>query len=172
MYRSPEMLDTWNNHVIGPQLDVWALGCILYYPPAKVSIYNFGNRNCPRLPPPVRTVEAGSIYTCPQSKAPHLHGMFSVAEDMYGFLTADPKSIVIVVCKTWHDILSTLKQIHFYSYEANNRIETTTTTPATTNKTGAPGTGATQRSHPCRRIWAKAWITLCYARHHRKQWKY
>ncbi|XP_055849819.1 cyclin-G-associated kinase [Episyrphus balteatus] len=66
------------------------------YPPAKVSVYNFGNRNCPRLPPPVRTVEAGSIYTCPQSKAPHLHGMFSVAEDMYGFLTADPKSIVII----------------------------------------------------------------------------
>lgn len=30
MYRAPEMVDTWNNHVIGPAVDVWALGCILY----------------------------------------------------------------------------------------------------------------------------------------------
>uniref|UniRef100_A0A1A9W7D6 Cyclin-G-associated kinase n=1 Tax=Glossina brevipalpis TaxID=37001 RepID=A0A1A9W7D6_9MUSC len=66
------------------------------FPLQKVSVYNFGPRTCPRLPPPVRTVEAGTIYGCPQARAPSLEGLFSVAEDMYGFLTADPKSIVIV----------------------------------------------------------------------------
>ena len=30
MYRAPEMMDTWNNEPIGPPVDVWALGCILY----------------------------------------------------------------------------------------------------------------------------------------------
>lgn len=30
MYRSPEMIDTWNNYLIGPPCDIWALGCILY----------------------------------------------------------------------------------------------------------------------------------------------
>ncbi|XP_063988020.1 cyclin-G-associated kinase [Diachasmimorpha longicaudata] len=30
MYRSPEMMDTWNNEPIGPPADCWALGCILY----------------------------------------------------------------------------------------------------------------------------------------------
>ncbi|XP_075146704.1 cyclin-G-associated kinase [Haematobia irritans] len=66
------------------------------FPPQKVSVYNFGPRSCPRLAPPVRTVEAGSIYGCSQARAPNLEGLFSVAEDMYGFLTADPKSIVII----------------------------------------------------------------------------
>ncbi|XP_037805277.1 cyclin-G-associated kinase isoform X1 [Lucilia sericata] len=66
------------------------------FPPQKVSVYNFGPRSCPRLSPPVRTVEAGSIYGCSQARAPNLQGLFSVAEDMYGFLTADPKSIVII----------------------------------------------------------------------------
>ncbi|XP_073818394.1 cyclin-G-associated kinase [Musca autumnalis] len=66
------------------------------FPPQKVSVYNFGPRSCPRLAPPVRTVEAGSIYGCSQARAPNLQGLFSVAEDMYGFLTADPKSIVII----------------------------------------------------------------------------
>ncbi|KAK4294346.1 hypothetical protein Pmani_033019 [Petrolisthes manimaculis] len=31
MYRAPEMLDTWSNYPVGPQADVWALGCIMYY---------------------------------------------------------------------------------------------------------------------------------------------
>nr|CAH7718848.1 unnamed protein product [Callosobruchus chinensis] len=30
MYRAPEMVETWNNHYVGPPVDVWALGCILY----------------------------------------------------------------------------------------------------------------------------------------------
>ncbi|XP_037946068.1 cyclin-G-associated kinase [Teleopsis dalmanni] len=66
------------------------------FPPQKVSVYNFGSRNCPRLAPPVRTVEVGSIFACLQSHAPNLQGIFSVAEDMYGFLNADSKSIVII----------------------------------------------------------------------------
>ncbi|EDV47744.1 cyclin-G-associated kinase [Drosophila erecta] len=64
--------------------------------PQKISIYNFGQRTEPRLPPPVRTVEAGSVYGCPQAHAPNLQGLFTVAADMYNFLNADPKSIVIV----------------------------------------------------------------------------
>ncbi|CAD6992789.1 unnamed protein product [Ceratitis capitata] len=66
------------------------------FPPQKISIYNFGHSNCPRLSPPVRTVEVGSIYACPQAHSPNLQGIFSVVEDMYGFLTADPKSVVII----------------------------------------------------------------------------
>ncbi|XP_054731167.1 cyclin-G-associated kinase [Anastrepha obliqua] len=66
------------------------------FPPQKVSIYNFGQSNCPRLSPPVRTVEVGSIYACVQAHSPSLQGMFSVVEDMYGFLIADPKSVVII----------------------------------------------------------------------------
>jgi serine/threonine protein kinase len=31
MYRSPEILDTYQNFPIGPSQDVWALGCILIY---------------------------------------------------------------------------------------------------------------------------------------------
>lgn len=30
MYRTPEMIDTWNNYEIGKSVDIWALGCILY----------------------------------------------------------------------------------------------------------------------------------------------
>lgn len=42
------------------------------FAPQKISIYNFGPRTVPRLPPPVRTVEAGSVYGCPQAHAPNL----------------------------------------------------------------------------------------------------
>ncbi|CAF4713079.1 unnamed protein product [Rotaria sp. Silwood1] len=31
MYRAPEMLDTYNNYPINEQVDIWALGCLLYY---------------------------------------------------------------------------------------------------------------------------------------------
>ncbi|XP_044754346.1 cyclin-G-associated kinase isoform X2 [Coccinella septempunctata] len=30
MYRAPEMVDTWSNFIVGPAVDIWALGCILY----------------------------------------------------------------------------------------------------------------------------------------------
>uniref|UniRef100_A0A6B2E633 Cyclin-G-associated kinase n=1 Tax=Phlebotomus kandelakii TaxID=1109342 RepID=A0A6B2E633_9DIPT len=63
---------------------------------AKMSIYNLGPRTCPRLPPPVRTVECSFMYSPAPPKAPLLHAMYSIAEDMYGFLSADPKSVVIV----------------------------------------------------------------------------
>lgn len=64
--------------------------------PGKLSIYNLGSRNCPKLPPPVRTVEAGSIYLPAPPKAPSLAGMFSLAEDMYGFLSVDPKHVIVI----------------------------------------------------------------------------
>lgn len=31
MYRSPEVLDLYQNYPIGPSQDIWALGCILIY---------------------------------------------------------------------------------------------------------------------------------------------
>ncbi|VDM98156.1 unnamed protein product [Thelazia callipaeda] len=31
MYRAPELLDTYSNFPVGPALDIWALGCVLYY---------------------------------------------------------------------------------------------------------------------------------------------
>ncbi|KHJ99626.1 hypothetical protein OESDEN_00397 [Oesophagostomum dentatum] len=31
MYRAPEILDTYQNYVVGPQQDIWALGCVLFY---------------------------------------------------------------------------------------------------------------------------------------------
>lgn len=46
------------------------------FAPQKISIYNFGARTVPRLPPPVRTVEAGSVYGCPQAHAPNLQVSF------------------------------------------------------------------------------------------------
>uniref|UniRef100_A0A182YJL6 Cyclin-G-associated kinase n=1 Tax=Anopheles stephensi TaxID=30069 RepID=A0A182YJL6_ANOST len=70
------------------------------YQPTKLSVYNLVGRNsCPRMPPPVRTVDAGFIYAPvpPQSgKAPVLTGLYSLVEDIYGFLSADPKTIVII----------------------------------------------------------------------------
>uniref|UniRef100_A0A182I920 Cyclin-G-associated kinase n=1 Tax=Anopheles arabiensis TaxID=7173 RepID=A0A182I920_ANOAR len=70
------------------------------YQPTKLSVYNLVGRNgCPRLPPPVRTVDAGFIYApAPQQggKAPVLTGLYSLVEDIYGFLSADPKTVVIV----------------------------------------------------------------------------
>lgn len=65
------------------------------YSLSKLSVYNFGPRSCPRLPPPVRTVEGSFIFPL-NNKAPLLQGMYSLVEDMYGFLSADPKSIIII----------------------------------------------------------------------------
>lgn len=63
--------------------------------PSKISVYNLGPR-CARLPPPVRTVECGFIYQPNPPKAPSLTHMYSLAEDMYGFLNSDPKTVVII----------------------------------------------------------------------------
>ena len=65
------------------------------YQPSKISVYNLGSK-CARLPPPVRTVECGFIYLPNPPKAPSLSYMYSMAEDMYGFLSNDPKAIVIL----------------------------------------------------------------------------
>lgn len=65
------------------------------YQPSKVSVYNLGQR-CPRLQPPVRTVECGFIYQPNPPKAPILSHMYSLAEDMYGFLNSDPKNIIVI----------------------------------------------------------------------------
>lgn len=65
------------------------------YAPAKVSIYNLASRTCARLAPPVRTVEGSFIYPT-GTHAPLLHGMYSLVEDMFGYLSADPKSIIII----------------------------------------------------------------------------
>lgn len=65
--------------------------------PAKLSIYNLGPRSCPRLPPPVRTVDASGIYQPGGGhKAPSLIGMYSLAEDMYGFLAVDSKNTIVI----------------------------------------------------------------------------
>lgn len=50
------------------------------FSPQKVSVYNFGPRSCPRLSPPVRTVEAGSIYGCTQARAPNLQVIFLISD--------------------------------------------------------------------------------------------
>jgi cyclin G-associated kinase len=63
--------------------------------PSKISVYNLGPK-CARLPPPVRTVECGFIYQPNPPKAPSLTHMYSLAEDMFGFLNSDPKAVVII----------------------------------------------------------------------------
>lgn len=60
------------------------------FQPSKISVYNLGTK-CPRLPPPVRTVECGALYH-PLT----LTHMYGIAEDMYGFLHADPKNVIIL----------------------------------------------------------------------------
>ncbi|KAJ6640225.1 Cyclin-G-associated kinase [Pseudolycoriella hygida] len=65
------------------------------FSPAKISVYNLGSRTCPRLPPPIRTIEGSFLYPL-QLRAPLLSGMYSMVEDMYGFLSADPKSVIFI----------------------------------------------------------------------------
>jgi cyclin G-associated kinase len=65
------------------------------FQPSKVSVYNLGAK-CPRLPPPVRTVECGFLYQPLISRAPNLTHMYAVAEDIYGFLIADDKNVIIL----------------------------------------------------------------------------
>lgn len=67
------------------------------YQLSKINVYNLGPRTTARLPPPVRTVECSFIYyPVAAHKAPQLQGMYSMAEDMYGVLAADPKAVIIV----------------------------------------------------------------------------
>lgn len=66
------------------------------YQLSKVSIYNFGPRSTPRLPPPIRTVEGSHIYFPAPPRAPTLHGLFNIIEDMYGFLNSDPKNVILI----------------------------------------------------------------------------
>lgn len=65
------------------------------YQPSKISVYNLGVK-CPRLPPPVRTIECGFMYQPINSRAPILTHMYAIAEDMYGFLNADSKNLIIL----------------------------------------------------------------------------
>lgn len=65
-----------------------------HFPLGKVSVYNVGARSV-RLPPPVRTVEGSFLFPL-ANKAPLLQGIYSIVEDMFGFLSADPKSVIIV----------------------------------------------------------------------------
>lgn len=65
------------------------------YAPAKMSVYNLGPRTCARIQPPVRTIEGSFMYPL-SMHAPQLQGMYSMVEDMFGFLSADPKSTLIV----------------------------------------------------------------------------
>lgn len=65
------------------------------YAPGKVSVYNLASRSSARLPPPVRTVE-GSFILPTGAHAPLLHGLYSLAEDMFGYLSADPKHVIII----------------------------------------------------------------------------
>lgn len=65
------------------------------YSPAKISVYNLGPRTVARLPPPVRTVESGSIYSTTMH-APTLAGLYSMAEDMFGYLCSDPSGTLVV----------------------------------------------------------------------------
>lgn len=66
------------------------------YQLSKASVYNFGPRSTPRLPPPIRTVECSHIYYPSPPRAPSLHGLFNIVEDMYGFLNSDPKNVILV----------------------------------------------------------------------------
>lgn len=75
------------------------------YAPAKLSVYNLGARSAPRLPPPVRTVDGASMYGPAAAAggggvhaqhAPSLAGMYSMAEDMFGYLCADPAATLCV----------------------------------------------------------------------------
>lgn len=66
------------------------------YKPSNISIYNFGPRSTPRLPPPIRTVEGSVIYFPAPPRAPTLRGLYNIVEDIYGFLAADVKNVVII----------------------------------------------------------------------------
>lgn len=44
-----------------------------HFAPHKVSVYNFGQKNVPRLPPPIRTVDAGNVWTTTHAYAPILN---------------------------------------------------------------------------------------------------
>lgn len=47
-----------------------------HFAPHKVSVYNFGPKNVPRLPPPIRTVDASTAWTSANAHAPILSVSF------------------------------------------------------------------------------------------------
>lgn len=67
------------------------------FQPSKISVYSLGPR-CPRLPPPVRTVECpfAAYQSTSSIRCPNLSQLYAVAADMYGFLAVDPKNVIIV----------------------------------------------------------------------------
>jgi cyclin G-associated kinase len=66
------------------------------YSLSNLSIYNFGSRSCPRLPPTVRTFESNHMFMTGPAKALSLAGMYSLAADMYGYLAANPKNVLVI----------------------------------------------------------------------------
>lgn len=77
MYRAPEMVDTWSNHYIGPPVDLWALGCILYtlcymrHPYEDSAKLRIINANYTLPPDPRYTAFHDIIRGCFQSNPEH-----------------------------------------------------------------------------------------------------
>lgn len=75
--------------------------------PNTISVYNLGPRGTPRLAPPVRVIEAGFSHSHGSPCVSDLAHLYSVSEDMYGFLRHDEKHIIIIQCPDGKSISST-----------------------------------------------------------------